>query len=71
MSYFYYFVGIEVEAYYCVVAFGVLGFFFYGEAVAFFVEFCYSVTFWIIYPVAEDCGFLFFFSGFYCVFEDF
>ena len=61
MGDFDYFVGIEVEADYCVVAFGMLRFFFDGEAVAIFVEFGNSVAFRVVYPVAEySCFFLLF-----------
>ncbi len=71
MGYLYYFVGIEVEADYRVVAFGMLRFFFNGEAISLFVEFGYTVTFGVVDPVAEDGGFAFFFCCLYCILQNF
>lgn len=52
-----YFVGVEVETDYGVVAFGMFGLLFDREAVAVAVKFGHAVAFGIVDPVAEDGGF--------------
>ena len=71
VGYFDNLVWIEVEADYGIVAFRMFWFLFDGEAVAVLVEFGDAVAFGVIDPVAEDGGFVLFFSGFNCVFENF
>ena len=71
VGYFHYLVGIEVEADYGIVAFRMFWLFLDGKAVAVPVEFGYAVAFRVIDPVAENCGFIFFFSSLNCVFEYF
>ena len=66
-----YLVGIEVEAYHCIVAFGVLGLLLDGEAVSFPVEFGYSISLRVIDPVSKYSGFVLLLRCPYCFAEDF
>ena len=71
MGNFYYLVGVEVEADYRIVAFGMLRFLFDREAVAILVEFGYAVAFRIVDPVAEDGCFILLLSCLDSILQDF
>lgn len=71
MGYLHHLVGIEVEAYHCIVAFGVLGLLLDGEAVTIPVEFGYSISLRVIDPVSKYSGLIFLLGSLYGIFQDF
>ena len=46
-------VGIEIQPYHSIVAFGILGLFFYGKTIAIVVEFGHAIPLGVVHPIAE------------------
>ena len=68
-SHIHYFVWIEIESYNGIVGLGFGRLFFDAEAVAFLVEFCYSISLWVVDPITEDGCLLVFLCRTYSLFE--